>query len=101
MKISKIISLRFPSSNESNSLSSSSSFVISIYILLGLYSIFSLCSNKVLSGLFDLILLGLIDSKKSGGNPKWVLYILILFINIIFYSFELEDLIWFNDLNPK
>lgn len=70
MKISKIISLRFPSSNESNSLSSSSSFVISIYILFGLYVLSSFLRFIILSGLFDFNFIGLIGSKKSEGKKK-------------------------------
>ncbi len=80
MKISKIISLRFPSSNESNSLSSSSSFVISIYILFGLYVLSSFLGFIILSGLFDFNFIGLIGSKKSEGKKKWELYIIKWYI---------------------
>ena len=76
MKIIIIISLRFPSSNESNSLSSSSSFVISIYILFGLYELYSFLGFIILSGLFDFNLIGLTGSKKSEGKKKWELYII-------------------------
>ena len=66
-----------PSSSESNSLSSSSSLVKSIYILFGLYlySVFSFFWFDILSGLLDLISLGFIGSKKSDGKMKWELKI--------------------------